>query len=292
MVSGVTNRLIRVGDVDLQVAEAGEGPVVLLIHGFPELAYSWRHQVSALGGAGHRVLAPDLRGYGGSSKPEAIDEYGLIEVVADLVGLLDALEIERAAFVGHDWGSILAYSVAVMHPDRVDRVVSLNVPYRGWCAGFPTMSYIAEHLTDRFDYVLRFQAPGGEEARFEADPERWLRSVYSSIAFAPFLSEDEFAVFSDAYVTGGLAGPLNYYRNIDANWKRTAHLADAPIVAPTLMVTVDSDPVLPAALARGMERWVSDLTVRHIDDCGHWTAQEQPARVSEMLIEFLGRDRG
>ena len=92
-------------------------------------------------------------------------------------------------------------------------------------------------------------------------------------------------------MAGGLAGPLNYYRNIDANWKRTAHLADAPIVAPTLMVTVDSDPVLPAALARGMERWVSDLTVRHIDDCGHWTAQEQPARVSEMLIEFLGRDR-
>jgi pimeloyl-ACP methyl ester carboxylesterase len=278
---------IEVGDVELDVVSAGSGRPVVLVHGFPELSYSWRHQIPVLAAAGHRVLAPDVRGYGGSTKPPAVEDYSLANLVADVVGLLDALDIERASLVGHDWGSIIVWSTAVMHPDRVERIVSLNTPYRGWCSGFPTTSYIAEHLSDRFGYVLRFQEPGLEEARFEADPRRWLQGIYSSIAFEPFLSDEEFDVYLDAFTTGGLAGPLNMYRNIDANWEATAPLAGTPIEAPTLMVTVDADPVLPASLADGMERWVPDLATAHIDHCGHWSAQEQPERVNELLIEFL-----
>ncbi len=277
--------------IEIAVTDEGAGDPVVFVHGFPELAYSWRYQIPALAGAGFRAIAYDQRGYGGSSKPETVEAYGLTHLVADAIGLLDTFGIERATLVGHDWGSIVVWTTALMHPERVKRVVSLNVPYRGWCAGFPTIEFMREHLADRFGYVLSFQDEGITEAAFESDPDTWLRTIFSSIAADKgFMSRGEFAVYRDAFVGGGLFGPLGPYRNIDANAAATEHLANAPITQPTLMITADRDPILPPSLAEGMERWVADLTVVGIEHSGHWTQQEQPDRVNRFLIDFLQGD--
>jgi pimeloyl-ACP methyl ester carboxylesterase len=279
---------VAVGDISLAVTEEGGGAPVILVHGFPELAYSWRHQLPALAEAGLRAIAYDQRGYGGSSKPEEVTDYRLLELVGDLFGLADALEIERFHLVGHDWGSIVAWSAAVIHPERISTLTSLNVPYRGWCCAFPTVQVIDERLRDRFAYVLSFQDVGAAEERFAAGPERWLRRSYQGVAADPeFQTSDEFSVYLDAFVAGGMFGPLSYYRNIDRNIADVSHLAGATVAAPTLMITADLDPVLPASLVDGMERWVPDLTVKAVTDCGHWTQQEQPEQVNGHLIEFL-----
>ncbi|MEE8146579.1 MAG: alpha/beta hydrolase [Longimicrobiales bacterium] len=285
-----SQRLIDANGIQLAVTEAGDGPPVVLVHGFPELAYSWRHQVPALAEAGLRAIAYDQRGFGGSSKPEAIDEYGLTTLVDDLIGLLDAGGIDRAALVGHDWGSIVVWSAALMFPDRVSKVVSLNVPYRGWCAGFPSTEYMQqdETLRERFSYVLYFQEVGRAEKGFARSPSDWLKRSYLGVtADTEFQTAEEFGVYVEAFTNGGIAGPINYYRNIDANLKATAHLKDAPVTQPTLMVTTDYDPILPASLAEGMDRWVPDLEVAHVEGSGHWTQQEQPDRVNAILTGFL-----
>jgi pimeloyl-ACP methyl ester carboxylesterase len=280
-----------VNGIELAVVDEGAGDPIVFIHGFPELAYSWRYQIPALAEAGYRAIAYDQRGYGGSSKPETVEAYGLINLVDDAIGLLDALDLERATLVGHDWGSIVVWTAALMYPERVQRVVSLNVPYRGWCAGFPTIEFIREHLADRFGYVLSFQEEGITEATFASDPYRWLRTIFGGIAADKnFMSDDVFAVFRDAFVEGGMFGPLGPYRNIDANAAVTEHLANAPITQPTLMITADRDPILPPSLADGMDRWVDDLTVVGIEHSGHWTQQEQPDHVNAILLEFLRRD--
>ncbi|MEA3511140.1 MAG: alpha/beta hydrolase [Actinomycetota bacterium] len=279
-----------VNGVELAVTEEGTGDPVVFIHGFPELAYSWRYQLPALAGAGFRAVAYDQRGYGGSSKPINVDAYALADLVQDAIGLLDVLEIERATLVGHDWGSIVVWTAALMHPDRVENVASLNVPYRGWCAGFPTIDFMKEHLADRFGYVLMFQEEGVTESVFAADPDTWLRTIFSGIAAdRDFMGDEAFAVYRDAFVDGGLFGPLGPYRNIDANAVATEHLANAPITQPTLMITADRDPILPPSLAEGMERWIDDLTIVDIEHSGHWTQQEQPDHVNTAIINFLQR---
>jgi pimeloyl-ACP methyl ester carboxylesterase len=280
--------LHAVNGVQLAAIDEGAGDPVVMIHGFPELAYSWRHQIPALTGAGFRVIAYDQRGYGASSKPDDVAAYSLVNLVADAIGLLDGLGLERATLVGHDWGSLVVWTAAIMYPERVQRVVSLNVPYRGWCAGFPSTEVIRAELGDRFGYVLAFQEPGATESLFESDPDAWLRTVYLGVAAEPtFMTDDEFAVYRDAFVAGGLFGPLGPYRNIDANAADTEYLANAPITQPTLMITADQDPILPPVLATDMDRWVSNLEVAEISHSGHWTQQEQPRQVNEALVGFL-----
>jgi pimeloyl-ACP methyl ester carboxylesterase len=280
--------LLPVDGQQLAVVDEGSGDPVVMIHGFPELAYSWRHQIPALAAAGFRAIAYDQRGYGESSKPHDVDAYALTNLAADAVGLLDVLGLERATFVGHDWGSIVVWTAALMYPERVEKVVSLNVPYRGWCAGFPSTDVIRDKLTDRFGYVLAFQELGVTEAAFEADPDAWLRAVYLGIAAdRTFMTDDDFATYRDAFVAGGLFGPLGPYRNIDANAAATKHLADVQITQPALMITADRDPILPPTLATGMERWAPNLTVVNVAGSGHWTQQEQPDQVNEALISFL-----
>lgn len=275
-------------DVDLAVVDEGEGPVVLMIHGFPELAYSWRHQLPAVAGAGYRAVAYDQRGYGKSSKPASVDAYGIGHLVSDVIRLLDTLEVERATLVGHDWGGIVMWSTAVMHPERVSRIASIGAPYRGYCAGFPSIETIRERAADRLAYILAFQETGVPENVFAASPEQWLRALYMSAAADPaFLDEEDFAVYLEAFESGGISGPVAYYRNIDANAVATAHLAQRMIDVPTLMVTSDRDPVVPARLAEGMERWVPDLRRETITECGHWAQQEQPDRVNDALVGFL-----
>jgi pimeloyl-ACP methyl ester carboxylesterase len=288
---GMDRTIHAVDGVELSVVDEGSGDPIVFIHGFPELAYSWRNQVPALAAAGYRAIAYDQRGYGGSSKPDRVEAYGLMDLVGDAVGLLDAIGLDRATFVGHDWGSIVAWTSAVMHPDRVERVVSLNVPYRGWCAGFPTTEVIRDQLADRFGYVLGFQEIGATEAAFESDPDAWLRDVYFGIAAdSGFLTDAEFSVYRDAFVAGGLFGPLGPYRNIDANAAATAHLANTPITQSTLMMTADRDPILPPQLTKGIDRWVPNIDVVAIKHSGHWTQQEQPRQVNDAIIHFLEKE--
>ena len=271
------------------VVDEGEGPAVVLLHGFPELAYSWRHVVPALVAAGYRVIVPDQRGYGVSSKPDDVGSYRLDRLSSDVVRILDALDVERAAVVGHDWGSIVAFATAILHPDRVERVASLNVPYRGAFWGFPTTDFIRENLAERFSYVLMFQEPGVAEAGFAADPASWLQVFYlGGCRGRSFLDEGELSVYVDAFEAGGITGPVNWYRNIDANAEMYGHLLDARIDQPFLMIAADDDPVLPLRLTEGLERWIPDLTRVVVDDCRHWTQQEQPEAVNVALLDWLG----
>jgi len=281
-------RAIETNGVTLAVDDQGSGDAILLLHGFPELAYSWRHQVPALVDAGYRAIAFDQRGYGGSSKPSVVGDYSLSHLVDDAIGILDRLGIESATVVGHDWGSIVGWSTAVTRPERISRVVSLNVPYRGACVGFPTVDVIREQLADRFGYVLMFQEEGLVESMFDADPETWLRGIYPRMAAdEDFMTDEEFSVFLEAFKSGGIAGPVNWYRNIDANAAAFSYAMDAPIPQPTLMIAADGDPVLPVRLTVGMDRWISDLTTVIIEDSGHWTQQEQPDAVNAALINWL-----
>lgn len=283
-------RTMEVNGVLLSVDDRGTGDPVVLLHGFPELAYSWRNQIPALVDAGYRVISFDQRGYGGSGKPDDVEAYDLGHLVDDVVGVLDRLGIDRATIVGHDWGSIVAWTTAVTKPGRVSRVVSLNVPYRGACFGFPTTKVLAEKLAGRFGYVLMFQEEGAAEAGFAADPQSWLMGFYAGGARGrEFMADDEFATYVDAFTAGGISGPVNWYRNIDRNAAALAHTLDAPITQPTLMIAADSDPVLPLSLTEDMDRWIGDLETAVIEDCGHWTQQERPEAVNAALIEWLNR---
>lgn len=274
--------------IDMAIDDVGDGPPVIMIHGFPETRYSWRHQLPALAAAGYRAIAIDCRGYGGSSKPDEVDAYSLEKVVADLIALV-ATETDHApVLVGHDWGSIVMWTAAVTHPTEWRALASLNVPYRGWCTAFPTIDFIRDNLMDRFSYVVRFQEEGLVEGEFAADPGSWLRAIYSRLAGRPdFLADDEFAAFERAFTAGGIRGPLNYYRNIDANHHALARFHNARIDLPSLMISADADPVLPRSLVDGMERWIPNLVVAPISDAGHWVQQEQPAAVNDALLEFL-----
>ena len=286
-------RNIETNGVILSVDDRGDGYPVVLIHGFPETSFSWRTQVPALSDAGFRPISHDLRGSGGSGCPEAVEAYSLANQIADAIGILDRLGIERAAFVGHDWGSIIIYATALRHPDRVSHVASLNVPYLGSPAGFPPTELIRRKFVDRLGYVLGFQEPGETEARFDSDPDSWLRRIYSGLAWNDgFMSESEFSHYRDSFVASGLTGQLNLYRNIDRNFDEMSDLAGAKVAQPCLMITADRDPVLPASLADGMAAFSDDLEVAHLTDCGHWSQQECPEAVNSILLDWLDRRIG
>jgi pimeloyl-ACP methyl ester carboxylesterase len=283
-------RAIETNGVTLAVEDRGEGYPIVLIHGFPETSYSWRHVAPVLHDAGFRVITYDLRGSGASSGPDAIDAYGLVTQTEDLVGILDRIGIDEAAIVGHDWGSIIGYAAALGHPARISHVVSLNVPYLGWPSGFPSIESIRERFSDRLGYVLGFQEPGKAESHFMADPHAWLRRMYGSVAASSdFMTPEELDVYSNSFVASGLAGLLNLYRNIDRNIIDYSDLAGHPLAQPCLLVTVDKDPVLPAELAEPMHGFAADLEIAHIPNCGHWTQQEQPDLLNGVLVEWLGR---
>jgi len=283
-------RSIESNGVALAVDDRGDGDPVVLLHGFPEIAYSWRHQVPALFDAGYRVISYDQRGYGKSGKPENVEAYSLENLVGDLIGLLDRLGLDKATVVGHDWGSIVAWTAAVTQPDRIDRVVSLNVPYRGACVGFPTIDFLRSQLSERFGYVLMFQEEGVAEAGFSANPERWLMSFYGAAFGESYsMTDADFSMYAEAFKSGGITGPVNWYRNIDRNAQTYASKINAPITQPTLMIAADNDPVLPLSLVDGMDRWIDDLETVVVEDCGHWTQQEQPDVVNTALIDWLDR---
>jgi pimeloyl-ACP methyl ester carboxylesterase len=316
-IDGARHRLVETNGVVLSVYEAGDAsaPAVLFSHGFPELAYSWRHQLPALADAGFRAIAPDQRGYGGSGRPDGVDDYDIFHLTGDLVGVLDALEIDRAVFVGHDWGGIIVWQMPFLHRERVAGVVGLNTPH------FPRLpmrpvEVFREAAGESF-YIVAFQEPevadrvfadnvetvfdrmmrrGVEpEALREAVDRRESNDFVELVVNAPVLGEplmrpEELAVFVETFQRTGFTGGINWYRNFDRNWELTADQDDPRIDGiPCLMITAAWDPVLAPALASGMPSLIDDLEMHEIPRCGHWTQQEHPDEVNRLLVDWLRR---
>ena len=310
-----------VNGVRLRVVDAGpeDGPVVLLAHGFPELAFSWRHQIPALAAAGYRVLAPDQRGYGGSSRPDDVAAYDITELTGDLVGLIDAVGAERAAIVGHDWGATVAWSVPLFHPERVAAVAGLSVPPVPRPQTPPTHAY-RRIFGDNFFYVLHFQQPGPADAEMAADPRKAMLRVLGGMR-APtdeasalrmltpgpqgfierlaepdhlpdWLTETELDYYASEFSRTGFTGALNWYRNFDRNWEITAHPVAETISVPGLFVGGTADPVL-AFTRTDRAREVVKGPYRQVmlDGAGHWIQQERPAEITSELLSFLSESR-
>jgi pimeloyl-ACP methyl ester carboxylesterase len=312
------HRTLETNGIRMHVAEAGEGFPVLFCHGFPELWYSWRFQLEALAAAGYHAIAPDQRGYGDTDAPAAIESYGIHHLAGDLIGLLDALGLEQAVIVGHDWGGLVAWQTALLAHQRIAGVVGVNTPF------FPRMpmsplTMMRAMAQGNFNYVLYFQEPGVAEGELERDVRRTLRGFYQGPdratfeeivrstapgVFGPnqgglldrlpdaplgsYLTPADFEVFARAFEKTGFRGGLNWYRNMERNWETTAYLNGAKVLQPALMITAELDPVLRPEMAEGMQAWVPNLrrTVL-VRDSGHWTQQEKPAEVNAALLEFL-----
>lgn len=300
--------------ITLAVREAGQGPAVVLLHGFPELSFSWRKQIPALAAGGWRAVAPDLRGYGDTGAHGDVGAYSLRNLSRDVIGMMDALAIPRAVLMGHDFGGMLAWSIARDHSERVLGVVSLNTPYtrRGERDLVETMRLYRgpDH------YMVGFQQPGRGEALLERDIEATFRGLMRRPALKldafgradprlralpmslfvgepalmgePIMGEDELAAYVEAFGRNGFAGPLNWYRNLHRNWLDTVDVEDR-VAAPALMISAEDDYFLPPSTTRGMERHVPDLERALIRDCGHWTQQERPAETNALVLDWLER---
>ena len=309
-------------DVSLAVYEQGQGPAVVLSHGFPELAFSWRYQLPALAKAGFRAIAPDQRGYGASSRPVAIKDYGLPELCGDLAHLLDALEIEKAIFVGHDWGGAVAWAMPLLHPDRTLGVVGICTPYVEM-PSTDTLRQLAGGDDERL-YILWFQKPGVAEAvmdpkarnlmegmlRAAVDPAKLLASAGDGdnppmLMMNPFLSETGFDSSSEPIVTPeeleryvgafeetGFRGGINWYRNIDRNREEVPGMGKQKLDIPCLMLTAEWDLALRPETAAGMPDLISDLETHMIPKAGHWVQQEAPELVNAQLVDWLERRFG
>jgi pimeloyl-ACP methyl ester carboxylesterase len=275
-------RRLSVGEVTLEVHEAGRGDPVVLLHGFPECAYSWRHQVAALTAAGFRCIVPEQRGYNRSDKPEGIDHYRVEKLAGDVAGLLDALELPRAHIVGHDWGGVVAWATASLHPERVDRLVTMNGPH--------PLHARRELLTNpaqllRSYYIFIFQIPGVAE-RYIMKPDFLARAFRGAAAHPEVFTDEVLAVFREAMEQPGAArGMLSWYRA--SMWRALPKLP--PVLARSLVIWGDKDPALGPGFTKNLDRYARDVEVRHIPDSGHWVQQEQPAEVNRLLLEFFGR---
>jgi pimeloyl-ACP methyl ester carboxylesterase len=293
----IEHRQVRVGDIELHVAELGEGPPVILCHGFPELWYSWRHQLPALAQAGYRAVAPDMRGYGGSSRPEAIEAYDVVSLTSDMAGLLDDLGAEKAAFVGHDWGSTVAWHMALLHPERVAAVAGLSVPIVPRAPG-PPAQIMRKHLGEDF-YIVWFQTPGEADAALARDVRRTLSTTKVWTAAwsewkdddpprPAWLTEEDLDVYVEAFERTGFSGGLNWYRNLDRNWELTEGIQDATVDQPALFVTGSRDAVRKFMPAEAMNGLVTDLREQVvIEGAGHWIQQECADEVNAALVHFL-----
>jgi pimeloyl-ACP methyl ester carboxylesterase len=315
--TAVQHREVETNGIRMHIAEQGAGPLVLLCHGFPESWHSWRHQLAALAAAGYHAVAPDMRGYGRTDRPEEIERYTQLHHVGDMVGLLDALGEERAVIAGHDWGAPVAWNAALLRPDRFRGVIALSVPYapRG---GVPPTTLLRQAAGDGFMYMLYFQTPGVAEAELERDVRATLRRVFFSgsgdaprqegwRAFAArrstfleglidppslpaWLGEADLDFYVGEFERTGFRGGLNWYRNLDRSWELLAPWQHAPVTVPALFIAGDRDLVLEmrrAPLDR-MREVVPDLQkLVLLPGCGHWTQQERPAEVSAEMLAFL-----
>ncbi len=320
----VQHRIVETNGIRMHIAEQGTGPLIVLCHGFPESWYSWRHQLPALAEAGFHAVAPDMRGYGQSHRPEAIDQYTLLHLVGDMVGLLDALGAESAVIAGHDWGAPVAWHAALLRPDRFRAVIGLSVPYRPRGPVRPTT--VMPQTDDALFYQLYFQKPGVAETEFERDVRFSVRSfLYAGSGDVPrrdstssppapvgmvprsgeflsrtlessplpsWLTEVDIDFYAQEFERTGFSGGLNWYRNIDRNWELFAPFAGARVSVPALYVAGDLDLVV---AFQGMDELIANLSqfvpqlqrTLLLPGCGHWTQQERPKEVNAAMIEFL-----
>ncbi|MGE0668166.1 MAG: alpha/beta fold hydrolase [Sphingomonadales bacterium] len=311
-------RMIATNGIELEVYEAGpaDGVPIVLCHGFPELAYSWRHQIPVLAEAGYRVIAPNQRGYGRSSKPDAIVEYDIHHLTADLTGLLDHYGIERAIFCGHDWGGLVVWQVPLLHPERVAGIIGVGVPFLPRGSSDP-IELFRKAFGDRM-YIVNFQDSHEADEVFDSDPwrvfdvlmrgnpvtlDRFLKlppkdrvpDLVARIKAGPWdtpriIGDEEIKVFADTFRHGGFTGPINWYRNWSRNWATTA---DRPqrVDVPCLFVRAGNDLATASIpdLEKGMAACVADLECREIRESGHWTQQEFPDELNEILLDWLRR---
>ncbi|MGB6455720.1 MAG: alpha/beta hydrolase [Streptosporangiaceae bacterium] len=306
----ITHRQLQAGSLSMHVAEAGEGPLVLLLHGFPESWYSWRHQLTALAAAGYHAVAPDQRGYCQTDAPASVAEYTMLHLTGDVIALMDALGTDQAVVAGHDWGAPVAWHTALFRPDRVRGVVALSVPYRPRGSAAP-IAMLRQHLGEAF-YMVYFQQPGVADAELSRDPAMTFRKVLCSLsgegpamtlipagggfldaatdpgALPSWLTERDIDAYVTQYAHAGFTGPLNWYRNMDRNWELTAAWQHAPISVPAVFAAGDRDPVLsfisPDSLASFVPRMTESVM---LPGCGHWTQQERPAETTAVMLEFL-----
>lgn len=308
------------GVLTQSILTAGEGPMVLLIHGFPELAISWEAQIEALAQAGYRAVAPDMRGYGGTDKPQGVEAYGVMTLVGDMVDLVRALGETTCVVVGHDWGAPVAWRCALTRPDVFGAVFCLSVPFQPRKPkGPPTkaMAVITQRLGLGDLYIARFQAPDAHEA-MDADPATALRKMFyaydgatpdgrqstgfmpegvhmiesipDDATLPPWMSEAHFEQYVAAFTAGGFGPPVNWYRTLDHDWATTAWLQDKRIEVPAAFMVGDRDPVRNYAgtAEPGLKEWAPDLRQQTVvPGAGHWIQQERPEVVNAALLEFL-----
>lgn len=289
--------MIETNGIELHVVEAGSGPAVVLCHGFPELAYSWRHQIPVLAEAGYRVLAPDMRGYGRSSRPAEIDAYDMDTIAADLAGLLDAVGEEQAVFVGHDFGGPAVWHMALARPERVRAVAGLSVPHVAR-APVPPLAIMRHKLGEDF-YIVWFQQPGPAEAALARDVRRTLCATdvwsdeWAGRGDGPsprprWLSEEDLDFYVESFERTGFAGGLNYYRNIDRNWEAAERFGDDRIEQPAMFLVGERDAVRAFMPGDAIESLTADLRANVVvEGAGHWIQQECPDEVNAALLEFL-----
>lgn len=313
--------MVRVNGVGLRVLEAGpaDGPLVVLTHGFPELAYSWRHQIPALAAAGYHVLAPDQRGYGGSSRPAEVEAYDITALTGDLVGLIDEVGAQRAAIIGHDFGAVVSWAMPLLHPERVAAVAGLSFPPVPRPKTPPTEAF-RRIVGDNFFYILYFQEPGLADDELSGDPARTMRLMLGGMrmpaddaaavtmvspgpagfldrlaepqGLPDWLSEDELEHYVTEFTRTGFTGPLNWYRCFDRNWHIMAKPVASTITVPALFIGGTEDPTLsftPADRAREVVEGPYRRVM--IEGAGHWIQQECAEQINAELLRFLSEVR-
>lgn len=306
-------RAVDIGSATLSLHEAGDGPAIVLVHGWPEIAYSWRNQIGTLARAGWRVIAPDLKGFGASSAPRDKARYDIRHMTDDLARLLDALGVDEAVFCGHDWGGALVWPMAQLHSERVAGVIGVCTPHRAPPPA-PPLSII-ERRFGSTHYFIQFQEEGVVEALFASDVERFFRLMFrrpptkaeverlgprlldlpgrfrhgpAPDKASTIIDDEDLGVYLGAYARSGFHGGVNLYRNIDRNYE-IMRAADPVIRKPSLWVGAAHDVFLPPDGADGMEAIVPDLEKAIIADCGHWVMWEQPAAFNKILLDWLAR---
>ncbi|MCE7982487.1 MAG: alpha/beta hydrolase [Caldilinea sp. CFX5] len=317
----IRHRTIRTNGINMHIAEAGTGYPVVMLHGFPELWYSWRQQLPAVAEAGFHAVAPDLRGFGDTDAPPDSASYAMKERVADVIGLLDALHANHCVLVGHDWGANLAWACAQLFPQRIAALFILSVPYKAR-EDEPPSAVVARFAGDKFSFSGYFQRPGVAEVEFERDPKASLRRFYYALSgdappglvaylftqkpatagvlegmpdpqpLPAWLTEADLDVFAQAYRRTGFRSPLNLYRTMDQDWQELPQLGVGKLVQPTVFMGGKLDPPVLFGQFDPMIAAVPKLRkIIFVESAGHWLQQERAAAVNEELLDFLRREQ-
>jgi pimeloyl-ACP methyl ester carboxylesterase len=311
-------RFIEANGIRMRIAEMGRGPLVILVHGWPESWYSWRHQLPALAAAGFHAVAPDMRGYGKTDKPAALASYDIHHLTADIVGIVDALEEETAMLVGHDWGSIVAWHCMLLHADRFTALVALSVPYGGRPAESP-IETLKKTYGDNFFYRLYHQEPQAAEQEYDADPRGilsrlylspgspreapivtdrkrtaggWIPRLGAAKGLPDWLSAADLEYYVNEFAEAGFRGGVNYYRNIHRNWETCAHLTGAKVTQPVCFLAGEQDLVVRGSTVETLTAMMNNATVdlrgvELLPGIGHWVQQERPDETNRAIVDFL-----